>query len=148
MSSFSDDRQSGELTKQARRRSVNQTNQKKIRENQQHIENYRLHRVEPHVPAEIRVSDDDEGLNGCELGDDVLSVLNAVEEGVEVTDGGDEAVGGVGGFTALGLDGGGSSYESEWIFSGFRRGIGERESRWEFETEEREERARVYGVVV
>ncbi|KAL6999121.1 beta-amylase [Sarracenia purpurea var. burkii] len=86
MSSFSDDRQSGELTKQARRRSVNQTNQKvqkhsaiqthhqiqtktifgierplkKIRENQQHIENYRLHRVEPHVPAEIRVSDDDE----------------------------------------------------------------------------------------
>lgn len=81
--SFSNNRQSGHLTKQARRRTINQTHQKvqkhsaiqthqqiqpnpiswikpprhQIRYNQQRVKYYSLHRVKPHEPAEIRVSD-------------------------------------------------------------------------------------------
>ena len=86
ISCYGDNGQSGQLTEQARGRPVNQAHQQvqeygaidahhqiqtqpisrieaplqKIRKNQQHIEDYSLHRVEPNVPAEIRVSDDDE----------------------------------------------------------------------------------------
>lgn len=85
-----------------------------VRENQQHVENDGLHSVESDVPAEIGVphhheiqSEEhqeavegealehsnrrhqrlDEGLEGGELRDDVLAVLHAVEERVEVGDG-------------------------------------------------------------
>lgn len=85
-----------------------------IRKDEEDVEGNGLHGVEPDVPAEIGVSDDGEvegeehqeaiqgealedpdgwgqglnqGLEGSELGDDVPAVLDAVEEGVEVTDG-------------------------------------------------------------
>lgn len=87
-----------------------------VGENQQDIENNSLHSVEPHVPTEIRVPHHheiereehqesvegealehsnrrnqrlDEGLERGELRDYVFAVLDAVEEGVEVNDGGD-----------------------------------------------------------
>lgn len=81
LSSFSNNRQSGHLTKQARRRAVNQTHQEKqkhstiqthhqiqaqpiswtktplqkIRKNQQHIKNNSLHSIKPNIPTKIRV---------------------------------------------------------------------------------------------
>lgn len=103
-----------------------------IGKNQQHIKNNGLHGVEPDIPAEIGVPHDHEvegqkyqkpiegeafegfngrhqglyqALDGAELGYDVLAVLDAVEEGVEVTYGGDYPVGVVGGVAAIGLGG-------------------------------------------
>lgn len=85
-----------------------------VREDEQHIQNDGLHSVESHVPAEIGVPHHheiqsqehqepiegealehsnrrnqrlDERLEGGELRDDVLPVLHAVEERVEVGDG-------------------------------------------------------------
>lgn len=81
ISSISNNGQSGQLTQQARRRSINQTHQKeqkhsavqahqqiqaqptsrieaplqKVRKNQQHIKHNSLHGIEPHVPTKVRV---------------------------------------------------------------------------------------------
>lgn len=134
--------QSGELTQQARRGPIDQADQEeqehsavkahhqiqtqpisrvetplqKIRENQEHIKHNRLHGVEPHIPTEIGVPDNNEvkreehqnpikrealehpysrnqrlnqSLDRSELRDDVFAVLNAVEERVEVSNGRD-----------------------------------------------------------
>lgn len=105
-----------------------------IGENQQHIEHNRLHGVEPDVAAEVGVPHHheverqehqepvqrealehpdgrdeglDEDLKRGELVDDVLAVLDAVEERVEVADGGDQPVGRVGGVAVLGPGGDG-----------------------------------------
>nr|VDD21365.1 unnamed protein product [Brassica oleracea] len=140
ISSISNNGQPRGQTKQASRESIDQTDKqeeehcavqthhhiqtkpisgikaplKQIRENQQHVEHNGLHRVEPNVPAEVRVSHDDEvesdedeeaierealeGLDGGKqrldenlerlvLRDDEFAVLNPIEERVEVTDG-------------------------------------------------------------
>lgn len=55
-------------------------------------------------------------MDGGELGNHVFSVLDAVEEGVEVADGGDEAVGGVDGVVgAFGLGGGEGSSGFDFV---------------------------------
>lgn len=140
ISSISNNGQSGQLTQQARRRSINQTHQKeqkhsavqahqqiqaqptsrieaplqKVRKNQQHIKHNSLHGIEPHVPTKVRVPHNhevkgqehqepikgealkdpysryqrvDESLHGSELGNNVLSILNAIKERVKVTHG-------------------------------------------------------------
>lgn len=142
ISGIRNERQSGEVAEQAGGGAVDQGNQQEqkhsaiqthehiqpnaisriecplqqVGENEQHIENYGLHSVESHIPAEILVPDDDEieseedekavegealedpnrgdkrldqGLEGGELRDDVFAVLDAVEEGVEVDHGRD-----------------------------------------------------------
>ena len=86
VSSLSNDRQSRKVSEQASRGAVDQGNQQEqkhgaiqtrqhiqsnavprierplqqVRENQQHIEDNRLHSVEPDVPAEVLIPDDDE----------------------------------------------------------------------------------------
>ncbi|GER32845.1 ribonuclease 3 [Striga asiatica] len=142
ISSLSHEGQSRNLSKQTRSRAINQANQEeqkhstikahhqiqthpilgiksplqKIRKNQEHIKDYSLHRVEPHIPAEVGIPHDhevkseedqkaiqgkaledfnggeqwlNEGLERRELSDNVFPVLYAVEEGVEVSDGRD-----------------------------------------------------------
>lgn len=137
ISSISNNGQPRDLTKQASRESVDQRDKQEeehcavqthhhiqtkpicgieaplnqIRENQQHVEHNRLHRVEPNVPAEVRVPHDDEveseedekaierealeGLDGGKqrldeklerwvLRDDEFTVLNPIEEWIEV----------------------------------------------------------------
>lgn len=86
----------------------------KIRKNQQHIKHNSLHGIEPHVSTKIGVPHNhevkgqenqkpikgealkdpnswyqrfDESLHGSELGDNVLSILYAIKERVEVTHG-------------------------------------------------------------
>lgn len=108
-----------------------------VGEDEQHVQHDGLHGVEPNVPAEAGVADhgevkgeeDEEAveregmeeldggkegakeeLDGGELVDDVLAVVDAVEEGVEVAGGGEEAVrgvcaGGVGVVSGVGGDG-------------------------------------------
>lgn len=139
ISSISNNGQSGQLTQQARRRSINQTHKKEqehsavqahqqiqanptsrieaplqnIRKNQQHIKHNSLHGIEPHIPTKVGVPHNhkvkgqeyqetikgkalkhpysryqrlDESLHRSELCDNVLPVLYAIKEGVEVTD--------------------------------------------------------------
>lgn len=85
-----------------------------VRKYQKHIKNNSLHSIEPYIPTEVGVPHNneverqeyqepikgkaledpnswnqwlDEGLKGRKLRDDIFSVLNAIEEGVEVSDG-------------------------------------------------------------
>ncbi|KAK2973364.1 hypothetical protein RJ640_016786 [Escallonia rubra] len=83
------------------------------RHHQQHVQHQRLHRVEPHVPAQTRVPDHaqiqgEEGHEaGVRQGPEEAAVLEAVEEGEEVGGGGYEAVGDGGGVVGGG-DGAGA----------------------------------------
>lgn len=126
-----------------------------VGEDAQHVEHDGLHGVEPHVPAEAGVADHgkveceedeeaverecveeldgeeegaDEELDRGELFDEVLAVLDAVEEGVEVAGGGEKAFRGVG---ALGI---GVFLEREEMGGGGGggdgRGGGRRWERW------------------
>lgn len=138
ISSISDNGQPRNQTKQASRKTIDQRDKQEeehsavqthhhiqtkpisgveapleqIREDQQHVEDDGLHRVEPNVPAEVRVPHDDEvetdedeeaierealeGLDGGKqrldedlewlvLRDDEFTVLDPIEERVEVT---------------------------------------------------------------